>query len=193
MPGPHPKEPEKRARGNKTSTATTLSLVVDHEVPELPDPEDWLARPVIDGREIGFDDKPVDWSPAVKKWWITIWSSPMSNEFHPSDTEQLHLACFYLHQVTNPYIKMAERLAAAAKHESCVRNFGLTPMSRRSLQWQIEQVKDAQARNKRRGGKQEDDTTKAPEVHAYDPRADTEVEADNPFAENVVPITGQTG
>lgn len=182
MPGPPPKEASKRARGNKTSTKATLSTVVDHEVPPLPDPEHWLARPVINGQEVTFggDDAPVDWSKAVKDWWITIWTSPMSNEFHESDTAQLHLACFYLHQVTNPYIKMAERLAAAAKHEACVRNFGLTPMSRRSLQWEIEKVTEAEDRRKRR----QSDKNPLPERPAApDPRElDTEDEdSQNPF------------
>lgn len=182
MPGPPPKEASKRARGNKTSTKATLSTVINHEVPPLPDPEHWLARPVINGQEVTFggDDKPVDWSPAVKRWWITIWTSPMSNEFHESDTAQLDLACFYLHQVTNPYIKMAERLAAAAKYEACVRNFGLTPMSRRSLQWEIEKVTEAQDRRVRR---QTDPTPAKPAPHAADPReADAEDDdSANPF------------
>lgn len=182
MPGPHPKEATKRARGNKTSTKATLSVVVDHEVPPMPDPADWLSRPFINGQEVtvGDDDKPVDWSRAVKKWWTTIWSSPMSNEFHESDTAQLDLACFYLHQVTNPYIKMAERLAAAAKYEACVRNFGLTPMSRRSLQWEIEKVEDAQARSRRRAN--EDPLKPAkPAAHAEDPRDGEDEDHTNPF------------
>ena len=180
MPGPHPKEATKRARGNKASTKAVLSAVVDHEVPEMPDPADWLSRPFINGQEVtvGDDDKPVDWSRAVKKWWVTIWSSPMSNEFHESDTAQLDLACFYLHQVTNPYIKMAERLAAAAKYEACVRNFGLTPMSRRSLQWEIEKVEDAKAKSRRRNT---DPAADEPKAHVADPRDEEDEDHTNPF------------
>lgn len=182
MPGPPPKEPNTRNRGRKATTKATLSTVINHEVPPLPDPEHWLARPVINGQEVTFggDDKPVDWSRAVKKWWVTIWSSPMSNEFHESDTAQLDLACFYLHQVTNPYIKMAERLAAAAKYEACVRNFGLTPMSRRSLQWEIEKVTEAEDRRKRRTSEQ---TPPPARPKAPDPRdIETEEEdSENPF------------
>lgn len=182
MPGPNPKDPQTKSRGKKASTKAVLSVVVDHEVPEMPDPADWLSRPRINGVEVtvGDDDQPVQWSAAVVKWWNTIWSSPMSNEFHESDTAQLDLACFYLHQVTNPYIKMAERLAAAAKYESCVRNFGLTPMSRRSLQWEIEKVTDAQARNRRR--KNEDPLEPAaPAAHAEDPREEQDEDHHNPF------------
>lgn len=182
MPGPMPKDPQTKSRGKKASTKAVISAVVDHDVPPLPDPAFWLSRPMINGVEVtvGDDDKPVDWSPAVKKWWDTIWSSPMSNEFHESDTAQLELACFYLHQVTNPYIKMAERLTAASKYESCVRNFGLTPMSRRSLQWEIEKVTDAQAKNRRR---KIEEPEPAPTPHAVDPReADAEDDdTQNPF------------
>lgn len=189
MPGPVPKEPSKRARGNKTSTKAVLSAVVDHEVPPMPDPKDWLSRPIVDGEEMSLETGEIDWSPAVKKWWTTIWESPMSNEYHESDTAQLHLACFYLHQVTNPYIKMAERLSAAKAHEGCVRNFGLSPMSRRSLQWEIERVNEAQDKRKKRARASEEPKPAAP---GYDPRdADTEDGEENPYAtgtDNVTPI-----
>jgi hypothetical protein len=192
MPGPAPSDPSTRKRGNKASTKSVLSVVVDHEIPPMPDPNDWLAKPVIDGEEISLDPNPPQWSPAVIKWWDTIWQSPMSNEYHESDTQQLHLACFYLHQTTNPYIKMAERLAAAAKYESCVRNFGLSPMSRRSLQWEIERVNEAQGKNRRRRQRDEEAAQPARPAGSVDPReADVDDDETNPYAtgtDNVTPI-----
>lgn len=193
---PASKAPDVRERRNKTSTKATLSLVVDHKVPAMPEAKDWLRRPAIGGEEVGPEvaEGPVAWSPVVVQWWETIWSSPMSNEFHSSDTAQLHLACFYLQQTVNPYLKMSERLAASKAHEACVKNFGLSPMSRRTLQWEIERVSAAQQENAKKARSNAPDKTQAPSQPAVDPRALSDEDEDNPFSDNpVTPSRDITG
>ncbi|WNY15106.1 terminase small subunit [Rhodococcus phage MacGully] len=175
MSGPPAKSAEARARRNKVAGAAKLSVVVDHEIPEMPPAEDWLVPPM--GLE---SDHPTEWSKAVQRWWNDIWSSPMSNEFHDSDIHGLYLACFYLQQTLNPYIPFKDRLAASKAYETSVRNYGLTPMSRRSLQWEIERVEAAQAQGKKRRSR-DLPAESEPAVPAADPRDDDDGDLENPF------------
>lgn len=178
MPGPTPKSPAARQRRNKTATNAKLSLVVDHEVPPMPPATDWLAR-------LDSEDGPVEeptWSPAVVAWWESIWSSPMSNEYHEADIHQLYLACFYLHQTVSPYLKIADRLSASKAYEATVKNFGLTPMSRRSLQWEIERSEEAMAKAaKRRARTPDEPAATVPAGEVDDPRLAEDEDDQNPF------------
>lgn len=181
MPGPAPKNPATRQRRNKSSTNAKLSLVVDHEVPPMPDAADWICQITSsDGNEV--PDAPVEWSSAVVTWWESIWSSPMSNEYHDADIHQLYLACFYLQQTLNPYLKMSDRLNSSKSYEATIKNFGLTPMSRRSLQWEIERSEEALAKGaKRRGRTPEADPAPVPAGGVDDPRLAEDEDDQNPF------------
>lgn len=203
MPGPNPKPlgTHTRARNSRNkSSAATLVPVVNPDIPPMPPARDWLQTldesfdPKEDesgkrkrGRpsEVAPGPPPSEpeWNPAVTAWWHDIWSSPMSAEFHESDVHGLYLACFYLHTTLSPWIKMSDRLAAASKYEAAIRNFGLNPMSRRSLQWEIAKVDEAHERASRRGGTPRKDVPGAAgsKKADYDPRRGEEVEKANPF------------
>lgn len=206
MPGPTAKDPETRQRTNKSSTKALLKLVVDHDVPPMPPAEDWLVSiftmPEVDGRtkegkeakasaeqyELDDEQSVAVWNPAVERWWSDIWSSPMSNEFHDADVHGLYLACFYLQQTLNPLLKMGDRLNASKSYEAAVKNFGLTPMSRRALQWEIEKVDAAQHEGKIRRRRAEDAQTELDkEIATDDPREAPDEDAENPF--DVTPVT----
>lgn len=204
MPGPVAKDPETRQRTNKSSTKALLKLVVDHEIPPMPPAEDWLvsiftmSNPETDGRtkagkaqkstqaeQFDLDDEqgPAVWNPAVVRWWGDIWSSPMSNEFNDADVHGLYLACFYLQQTLNPLLKMSDRLNASKSYEAAVKNFGLTPMSRRALQWEIEKVDAAQHEGNIRRKRAQDDSEShlAKEEASDDPREAEDEDDQNPF------------
>ncbi|WIC89623.1 terminase small subunit [Rhodococcus phage Apiary] len=176
MPGPTPSNPETRQRRNKVAGAAKLSLVVNHEVPPMPPAADWLVAPM------GIDDTdhPTEWSQAVKDWWEDIWSSPMSNEYHDADVHGLYLACFYLQQTLNPYLKMSDRLNASKSYENAVKNFGLTPLSRRSLQWEIERADQAQAQGQKRRARSSGEEAPKPAL-VEDPRHMEDEDLENPF------------
>lgn len=176
MPGPLPKDPGTRARRNKSATKATLQPVEDPYIPDLPDPEDYIPF-ALDTPAVDDDLRPV-WSKAVKNWWTDIWSSPMSAEFHPSDIHGLYLAAVYLQQALNPLLKAADRLAFAKQHEACVKNFGLSPMSRRALQWEIAKVDEAHQRAARR---KPAEPTEKKGPRRVDPRGVEDVEKPNPF------------
>lgn len=124
MPGPAPKHPSVRARANKTSTAATLKLVHDVKMPELP-PRTWHAMTIV--------------------WWRDIWASPMAPEFDKSDKHGL----FILAMLVDDFWENPTR-EAAAEIRLQRQAFGLTPLDRRRLQWQIEQAEEAQERGARR-------------------------------------------
>lgn len=146
--GPAPKDPSTRARGNKTSTRATLAAVENPEIPEMPDPMQYVPSPFPKGSDLYSEPA---WYPAVKEWWEAIWSSPMSSEFsEESDKHGLYLGCALLQESINPMNKITERMSALTKFEGVVRNYGLNPMARRALQWEIDRGDSADKRTRAR-------------------------------------------
>lgn len=189
MPGPLPKDPEIRQRKNKSATKAVLSIVVNPEIPEMPPASDWLPSIWSDSDKKPDDHEEPSWNPAVERWWCDIWSSPMSNEFHESDVHGLYLACFYLQQTLNPYLKMSDRISASKSYEAAVKNFGLTPMSRRTLQWEIERSEEAMRTGaKKRGAETAAQTAANRQVTAGDPREAEDEDDQNPFDNTPVAI-----
>lgn len=138
--GPLPKNAAQRQRRNQSATKATLQVVEDPDIPELPPAEHWLS-PMFDKANDTWVDP--EWRPHVVAWWESIWSSPMSSEYDDADIHGLYLACMYLQESTNPMLKAAERISYGKNYEAAVRNYGLTPMSRRSLQWEIARSNEA--------------------------------------------------
>lgn len=184
--GPAAKPAGTAQRRNKSSTKASLKLTVDHEVPALPTASDWFPVDPTDPASVifpGTDDGELRWPAPVTRWWNDIWGSPMSNEFVHSDIQGLYLAAFYLAQALNPFAKLSDRLSAGKAHEACIRNYGLNPMARRTLQWEIERVSEAQSRGaKRRAGTPESHGDGRNRVSAPDPRQNTENGSENPFS-----------
>lgn len=128
MPGPAPKHPSTRARRNRTSTASTLQADPKLKAPELPD-QAWHALTV--------------------SWWRDVWSSPMAPEFDDSDRHGL----FALAMLVNDFWTAEtarERRDLAAEIRQQGQRFGLSPIDRRRLQWEIERTEEAQEKGTRR-------------------------------------------
>lgn len=123
---PAPKHPSVRARRNKTSTAATLSLVHNVVAPQLPE-----------------RDEP--WRPETLAWWADTWASPMAPEFHKSDVHGLFLLAALVDDFwTSPSTALAAEIRL---QRQC---FGLTPMDRRRLQWEIERSEEAVDKGEKR-------------------------------------------
>lgn len=143
---PAPKHASVRARRNKTSTNATLSLVHTVKAPDLP-------------------DRDLDWHPETISWWADIWASPMAPEFHDSDRHGLFALAvlvddFWTADSALPRSKLAAEIRL---QRQC---FGLTPMDRRRLQWEIERVDEAVDKGEKRRS-----ATPKPTSAAADPRA----------------------
>lgn len=119
-----------RQRRNRSSTASTLRREHDVETPQLP------ARPM-------------PWNALTESWWADVWASPMAPEYDDSDLHGL----FMLADLVDSYWTEESsrvRTALAAEIRLQRQCFGLTPIDRRRLQWEIERSEDAQARGRKR-------------------------------------------
>lgn len=131
--GPAPKHPSVRARANKASTRSTLAEPEGSvEIPPLP------VRTDDEGEEI-------PWHRMTLEWWRDLWPSPMAQEYHPSDIHGLyrlaHLIDNFWH---NPTDKTHAEVRLAQK------DYGLTPLDRRRLEWTIENTEKAKDEGSRR-------------------------------------------
>lgn len=127
MPGPVPKPALLRQRKNRASTSARF---VDQNplqgVPELP-------------------KRKRKWRAEVVAWWHDLWTSPMVSEYIQSDTHGL----FMLADMMDRYYR--EPTAALATEIRLQRQcFGLTPIDRRRLQWEIERGEEAQEKSNKR-------------------------------------------
>lgn len=113
------------ARRNKSTTKATLSPVHDVVAPPLPDDREWHPQTVA--------------------WWADVWASPMAPEYDASDRHGL----FVLAVLVDGFWHKPHWTAAAEirLQRQC---FGLTPIDRRRLQWEIERVDEAQDKGERR-------------------------------------------
>lgn len=89
------------------------------------------------------------WHPETQKFWTEVWASPMAAEFIEADVPGLTL----LAQLVDKFNYGDMGLAAEIRlQRQC---FGLTPLDRRRLQWEVEKVTDAQERSARRRSAQQ--------------------------------------
>ena len=120
--GPTPKDPKLRQRRNISPTRATLVLDSGKRIkraPQLP--------------------KDRAWDPMVRKWWKDVWTSPMANEYLPSDVHGLFVLAVLLDKF---WMFPTKALAAEIRQQS--QAFGLTPLDRRRLEWQVVQTEEAQ-------------------------------------------------
>lgn len=146
----HPKDPSVRARRNKTSTRATLKPVKNPKIPPLPTGPDWY--------------------PQVESWWTRAWSSPMVPEWTDSDIDTMYLAAKLMQEFWSPETSANVCKNLAAEIRQLLAQCGLTPMSRRSLQWEIERVDEAQARGNARRSANSSTSAKSTSKRKVDPR-----------------------
>lgn len=127
MPGPMPKNPAMRQRRNKSTSRALLSMA----------PGFHLQKPRMPRLAKGKH-----WHPMAKRFWTTVWNSPMSAEFLPGDEPALYRLLFLVNVFwTAPDLDVAKEIRALE------REFGLTPMSRRRLEWAVAQTDEAKDRH----------------------------------------------
>jgi hypothetical protein len=125
--GPAPKPAATRVRRNRSSGARTFELDTSPGVPALPDRYDQRTR----------------------SWWEAVKSSPMREEYTSSDWQGLLAVAALLELWWNT----ADPKALAEWRVQC-REYGLTPIARRSLAWEIRRADTGStpARHARRSG-----------------------------------------
>ena len=125
---PTPKPAATRQRRNKVAGMATLRPVADLETPELP------AHP---GE---------GWHDLTVRWWDDLWSSPMAPEYDTSDIHGLFMLAVL---VDGFWWAPSKELAAEIRLQR--QAFGLSPIDRRRLQWEIDRGEQAEeSRTKRK-------------------------------------------
>jgi hypothetical protein len=115
MPGPPPKPASQRRRRNKAPKPIKLAKGAEEAGPRLPNP---------------------DVLPETVEWWETVWASPMAAVWLEADVPALaRLAGLVerLHRGDSSSRLLSEIRALEDR-------FGLSPLARRRLQWEIEQA-----------------------------------------------------
>lgn len=182
MPGPTPKPAALRQRRNKSTTAATLptqAVASGFIVPPMPERTRDDARTRRGSRTVtsgdrgvttsettGFESDTAEWHPNVVSWWTSVWTSPMAQEYAEADrVGGLALLAELWHRWwTESDTRVLATLSTTINQVS--RDFGLSPMARRSLQWQIDQGEKADERTQKRRQAREPITAGA----AKDPR-----------------------
>lgn len=135
MPGPPPKPPGMRQRKNRVPTRATLPTEAETANAEVP------PLPAISATET--------WHPMVLEWWASIWRSPMVGEWLESDKRDLPILA-RLHQDFWTATTPAGRQYAASEIRQQAVRFGLSPIDRRRLQWEVEKGEQASQRTESR-------------------------------------------
>lgn len=128
--GPAPKPSHLRQRTNRKPGAGILELpesASDVDVPPIPNP---------DGRE---------WHNLTEESWKRAWSSPMASQWLPTDADALgRLAILWDDYYKNPRTLI---MAEIRLQES---RFGLSPLDRSRLQWEVSRADEAERRKAQR-------------------------------------------
>lgn len=142
--GPPPKDPKTRQRNNRTATAGTFETS-ERETTRVPP----LGRHPV---------KRQRWHARTRAWWRELWGSPMRDEYLKADRDGLYALATLIDQF---WKSPSPQLAAEIRlQRQC---YGLTPIDRRRLQWEIVRTRDAQEKHPPK--------PRAPELPAGDPRA----------------------
>ena len=129
MSGPLPKDAGVRQRRNVAAGSATLSAETNRRrrVPPLP------KLTTESGDELV-------WSPLTRAWWRDVWRSPMASEYLQADVHGLYRLAVLVDAF---WKRPSEKLAGEIRlQQQC---FGLTPIDRRRLQWEVERVEQARA------------------------------------------------
>ena len=125
MPGPTPKDPKLRQRTNKEPSAATLidtSPISAGSLPKL------RKRSDAEGND-------VPWREETREFWDDVWQSPMAGEYTAADVHGLHILAALVDSFW-----VAPNTVAAAEIRLQRQCFGLTPIDRRRLQWEIKRA-----------------------------------------------------
>ena len=141
MPGPLPKPLETRRRRNRSSTAARFT-------------DDGSARP----KRRPELPRSMPWHTLTKSWWRDVWTSPMAPEYLKVDVHGLYRLAMLVNRF---WITGGDKeLAAEIRLQGQL--FGLTPIDRRRLQWEVARAEEAEEQRKRR---------KPPTTPVADPRS----------------------
>ena len=128
MSGPAPKNPALRQRRNKSSTRATLTA-------------QQIGRkraPLLPKRTTGEE-----WHPLTRAFWRDVWHSPMSAEYLSSDVHGLYRVAMLVDRFWK-----APTVYLEAQINRSGAEYGLSPISRRRLEWIVEKAEEGKKRQR---------------------------------------------
>ena len=132
MPGPIPKDVKLRQRKNKSSSRAILPAE---------------EKPIKGTPRLPGNSK--DYHPMARRWWSDVWSGPQRQEYLRADLPSL----FRLVRLVDIFWK-TDDLSIAAEIRLLEREFGLTPLSRRRLEWSVVTVEEKKTSVERKRNRQ---------------------------------------
>lgn len=129
MSGPPPKPAHLRQRANRKSGHATITAPKRPRIPAIPNP---------DQRE---------WHALTLAAWKNAWASPMATQWLKTDVDALgRLALLWdaFYRAPLPIVLAEIRLQE--------QRFGLSPLDRSRLQWEVSRADEAQEKQNRRKG-----------------------------------------
>lgn len=124
MKGRTPKPRATRQRRNRTTTEAVLPA---RETPRKNAPQ--------------LQPRDRIWHPMTRAWWKVVWHSPMAVEFLRADIHGLYRLAVL---VDGFWLNPTKELAAEIRLQQAA--YGLTPIDRRRLQWEVERVEKGRRR-----------------------------------------------
>ncbi len=134
MPGPQPKDEKTRRRRNRASTARTFTddgTARPDAQPELPELEITVTQSDGSTRQERYI-----WHARTQEWWRRVWSSPMRDEFLWVDVEGLYRLALLVDRFWRGAVDLAGEIRLQGQL------FGLTPIDRRRLQWEVHRAEE---------------------------------------------------
>lgn len=135
MPQPL-KDQSIRQRSNKASTRATLKTPNKQNIliPDLPD------HPQIQNG--------LQWEELTLAWWQSVWSSPMASQYLESD----YFTLLRLAVLQDKFWKKPSN-TVAAEIRMLERDFGLSPLNRKRLEWTTNAAEESTDKRERRRSK----------------------------------------
>lgn len=156
MASPIPKTAATRQRRNRTTTAASIEaapasraelpphrvsalMCQDCTEPAWHHTKAWWQKAEAEEREVApphdYVPREATWRPATLRWWETIWASPIADEWVDADVPNL----LALAVLVDEFWTTGDRQVHAEMRQAS-REFGLSPLSRRQLQWEVKKV-----------------------------------------------------
>lgn len=121
MSGPPPKPAHLRQRTNKKVSHATLEMPTTSDVPTIPNPDER------------------NWHPLTVTAWDHAWQSPMASQWLETDVDALgRLAVLW----DDFYKKPCKLVLAEIRLQE--QRFGLSPLDRSRLQWEVTRAEQAE-------------------------------------------------
>lgn len=130
-------------RGTKAALVELL-VSAERQIPAMPEHPPRFVGEGEDSYEVA-----VDWHPQTEAWWNDVWTSPMAAEWDKSDIHNVLVVALLYDDIWSA-TTAKERKEALSEYRLQRADLGLSPYSRRRLEWTIETAAEATDRGRER-------------------------------------------